>query len=78
MPTKALRHRLDGLRAALPEPPAPMPPIDPSRFTKEQIVRMAELQERWQAVGIEGLTDAELDEVIAMHDILVGPDTRGG
>ncbi len=69
---KRLAIRLDQIKAVLPEPPPPTPPIDPSRLTREQLVRMAELQERWQAVGIEGLTDAELDEVIAMRAILVG------
>ncbi len=69
---KHLEMRVGRIEAVLPEPPPPAPPIDPSRLTREQLVRMAELQERWQAVGIEGLTDAELDEVIAMRAILVG------
>ncbi len=68
-----LRVRLDRVEAALPEPPPPVPPLDSSRLTEEQIVRMAELQERWQAVGLAGLTDTELDEVIAVQEILAAP-----
>ena len=78
MPTRALGRRLEGLRAALPEPSPPVPPLDPTRLTKAQIVRMAELQTRWQAVGIEGLTDAELDEVIAVQKILTAPGSGEG
>ncbi len=70
---KGILVRLDRVRAVLPEPPPPEPPLDPSRLTTEQNVRLAELQVRWEAVGVEGLTDVELDEVIAMHEILTGP-----
>ncbi len=69
---KRLGVRIDRIRVALPEPPPPLPPLDPSRLGKAQLVRMAELQARWQAVGMEGLTDGELDEVIAMREILMG------
>ncbi len=74
MPTRALGRRLEGLRAALPEPSPPVPPIDPSRLSTEQLVRMAELQERWLAVGLAGLTDAELDEVIAVQKLAAAPE----
>lgn len=75
---KRLGVRLDRVRAALPPPPPPGPPIDPSRLTGEQIVRMAALQERWKAVGMEGLTDGELDEVIALQEILTAPEPGEG
>ncbi len=67
MPTRALGRRLDRLRAALPEPPSSAPPLDLSRLTRDQLQRMAELQERWLAVGLSGLTEGELDEVIAVQ-----------
>jgi hypothetical protein len=67
---KQLSVRLDRVKAALPEPPPPLPPLDPSRLTAAQLVRMAELQERWQAVGIAGLTSDELEEIIALREVL--------
>ncbi len=75
---KRLGTRVDRVRAAMPEPPPPAPPIDPSRLTTAQLIRLAELQERWQAVGLSGLTDAELDEVIAVQEILTPPGPGEG
>ena len=71
---KRLGVRVERVKEALPKPPPPVPPIDPSRLSTEQIVRMAELQERWLAVELSGLTDAELDEVIAVQKLLAAPD----
>ncbi len=71
---KRLGARVGRVRAALPEPSPPVPPLDPSRFTTGQLIRLAELQERWLAVGLAGLTDTELDEVIAVQEILTAPD----
>ncbi len=71
---KRLGARVERVKEALPKPPPPVPPIDPSRLSTEQIVRMAELQERWQAVGLAGLTDAELDEVIAVQKLAAAPE----
>ena len=73
---KRLSVRLDLVKAALPEPPPPLPPLDPSRLTTAQNVRMAELQDRWQAVGIEGLTADELEEIIALGEILRAPEAE--
>ncbi len=75
---KRLGVRVERVKEALPKPPPPAPPLDPSCMTKEQLVRMAELQERWLAVGLSGLTDGELDEVIAVQEILTAPGPGEG
>ncbi len=75
---KRLGARVGRVRAALPDPPPPAPPIDPSRLSTEQLVRMAELQERWLAVGLAGLTYEELEEIIALQEILTAPGPGEG
>lgn len=67
---RRLGARLDLVRAALPEPPPPEPPPDFSRLTAAHKQRLAELQPRWLAHGLEGLTDCELDEIIAIQEVL--------
>lgn len=64
---------------ALRPPPPPVPPaLDPSRLTAAQMERAAELQARWLAVGVAGLTDAELDDIIALQTLLAAPDHEEG
>src|SRR5215203_3869343 len=63
--------RVEALRP--PPPPAPSLP-DPSRLTQAQTERAAELQTRWLAVGVAGLTSEELEEIIALQEILVAPE----
>jgi len=36
--------------------------------------RAAELQTRWLAVGVSGLTYEELEEIIALREILMAPE----
>ncbi len=60
-------------RVATLRPPPPPPPVDPSRLTPAQLERAGELQERFLAVGLSGLTDDELDEVIALRALLTAP-----
>ncbi len=75
---KRLGMRVGRIKAASPDPPSPMPPLDLSRLTTAQVVRMAELQERWLAVGLSGVTDGELDEVIGVREILAAPGPGEG
>ncbi len=75
---KRLGVRVDRVRASLPEPPTSATSVDTSRLTTEQIVRMAELQERWLAVGLAGLTYEELEEIIALQEILTAPGPGEG
>lgn len=62
-----------GRVAALrPPPPPPAPPVDPSRLTPAQRERAAEIQARLLAVGLAGLTDNELDDALALQQLLTG------
>lgn len=64
-----------GRVAALVPPPPPPPPFDASRLTPAQKQRAAQLQGRWLAVGVSGLTYDELEEIIALREILVAPES---
>ena len=62
--------RLRRLEAAIPPSREPYP-YDVSRLTPAQMERCAELRERVDAVGMDGLTDAEVEEGAAIEEILV-------
>ena len=64
--------RLRRLEAAIP-PSQARHPYDLSRLTVAQKERMAELRERVDAVGMDALTDQEIEEGAAIEEILVAP-----
>ena len=66
---RQMSSRLDRLQAAIP-PPRPVRLHDLTRLTPDQRRRLAELSERYQAVGLEGLTDTELEEIAHLVGIL--------
>jgi predicted MarR family transcription regulator len=66
---QVLGHRLDRVNAAVPKPVAE-PVYDLSRLSAEQLERMAEIRARVDAVGLEGLTDAEVEEVAAIAELM--------
>lgn len=67
---RTLPRRLRTIQAALPPPP-PQPRVhDLTRLTPDQRMRLAELSERYQAVGLTGLTDIELEEIAHLVGIL--------
>ena len=68
--------RLARLEAVVPKP-APPVAYDLSRLTADQGERMAELRERVDAVGLAGLTDAEVEEGAAISEILLAADPAG-
>ncbi len=71
---KHLEMRVGRIEALTPPPPPTPPPLDPSRLTPVQMERAAELQTRWLAVGVSGLTYEELEEIIALREILKAPE----
>ena len=66
---RQMSTRLDRLRAAIPLPRLPRE-HDLSRLTPDRRMRLAELSERYQAVGLTGLTDTELEEIAHLVGIL--------
>jgi len=64
--------RLARLEAVIPPIREP-DPYDISRLTAAQMERCARLRERVDAVGMEGLTDAEVEEGAAVTEILLAP-----
>ncbi len=60
-------------RVAALIPPMPPSGIDSSRLTSAQQARVVALHERTCAVGVSGLTDAELDEAIDLWALLGAP-----
>ena len=68
--------RLARLEAEVPRP-VPSIEYDLSRLTAEQRERMAELRGRVDAVGLAGLTDAEVEEGAAISEILLTPEPPG-
>ena len=68
----SLPHRVARLTAALPPHPlAPRMP-DYSRLTPNQRMRLADLCPRHDAVGIDGLSADELEEIAHLVGILNG------
>ena len=65
--------RLRRLEAVIP-PTRSGHPYDLGRLTVAQKERMAELRERVDAVGMDGLTDAEVEEGAAIEEILVAKE----
>jgi hypothetical protein len=59
----ALDRRLTRLRQSLPPPPPPPRAFDFGRFSPDQQARWEQLSERFAAVGLSGLTDAEVMEI---------------
>jgi hypothetical protein len=66
-----LAVRLARLTATVPPPVAPVV-YDLTRLTPDQRMRLAHLGDRYQAVGISGLSDDELHEISALVTILDG------
>lgn len=64
--------RLAKPEAMVPKP-IPQPVYDLSRFTPDQLWRMAELRGRVDEVGLSGLTDGEVEELAGMSEILLAP-----
>ena len=54
----------------LPTPPARV--ADWSRLTTEEYGRYIDIDQRADAVGLDGLTDAELEEVAALAEKVLG------
>ncbi len=75
---RRLGVRVGRVAALRPPPPAPPPEIDASVLTPAQLERAGELQERFLAVGLSGLTDGELDEIIALQTLLSAPSAGEG
>lgn len=75
---KRLGVRVGRVETLRPPPPPVPPPLDPSRLTPAQTERAAVLQERFLAVGVAGLTDDELEEIIALREILMAPEPGEG
>jgi hypothetical protein len=69
-----LTRRLTRLQVALPPPPPPPRIPDLSRFSPEQRTRYLHLRERYQAVGLSGLSDVELEEIAGLVGILARED----
>ena len=65
-----LSSRLGRLQTRLPPPPPAHPIPDYGRLTPGQRMRLAALSERYQAVGTEGLTAAELEGIAGLVGIL--------
>lgn len=61
--------RLTRLEAAVPKP-APQIEYDLSRLTPEQMERMAVIRARVDVVGLEGLTDAEVEGAAAIAELM--------
>jgi hypothetical protein len=59
----ALDRRLLRLHHSLPPPLAPPRTVDYTRLTPTQLERYQQLGEQVAAVGLRGLTDAELVEI---------------
>jgi len=66
------RDRIVRLEATIPVPRAPYP-FDVSRLTPDQMERCARLRERGDLVGMDGLTDQEVEDGAAIEEILVAP-----
>ena len=62
--------RLAKLEAVVPKPP-PQIEYDFSRLTPDQMARAGQLRRRVDEVGLEGLTDEELDEAAAIRELIV-------
>ena len=70
----ALDRRLTRLHQALPPPPPPPREFDFGRFSPDQQARWEQLSERFAAVGLSGLTDAEVGEIADLVSILERAD----
>lgn len=68
--------RLARLEAVVPKP-VPAPEYDLSRLTAAHKERMAEIQPRYLALGLAGLTDAEVDALAEVAEILQAPEPQG-
>ena len=66
---RQMSDRLDRLRAAIP-PPRPARVHSLSRLTPDQRMRLAGLSERYQSVGLDGLTGTELEQIAHLVGIL--------
>ena len=69
--------RLARLEAAVPRP-VPQREYDLSRLTADQLERMAQLRERVDAVGLDGLSEDEFWELTELSEILLAPEPPGG
>ncbi len=69
--------RVARVAAARPVP-TPVPTIDPTRLTPAQQARAGEIRARIDAVGLGGLSDAELDDAIALSRLLTAPVEEAG
>jgi hypothetical protein len=67
-----LTSRIARIETTLPPPSPPLDPLDFSRLTPDQRMRLAELSDRYEAVGSEGLTGDELEEIALLIAILEG------
>ena len=67
--------RLTRLEAAVPpRREEPAPDLDLARLTAAQKERMAEIQPRYLELGLEGLTDDELEDLAEIATILKAAD----
>ncbi len=57
--------------------PVSAPEYDLSRLTAAHKERMAEIQPRYLALGLAGLTDAEVDALAEVAEILQAPEPQG-
>ena len=65
--------RLRRLESALPKPAA-RHPYDLTRLTAAQLRRCDELDARTAIVGMDGLTDQEVEDGAAIAEILLAPE----
>lgn len=67
--------RLARLEAVVPpRREEPTPELDLSRFTAAQKERMAEIQPRYLELGLAGLTDDELEDLVEIAEIVKAAD----
>jgi len=69
--------RLARLEAAVPVP-TPVQAFDPGVFTPAQVARMAEIQPRYAALGLAGLTDEELEDLAQIAEAVRGAPGPAG